>query len=38
MVVIFSYIDSFSNTCTTFVFETYTYVEKEEKFVKGSRI
>lgn len=38
MVVIFSYIDNFSNTCTTFVFEIYTYVEKAEKFVEGSRI
>lgn len=38
MVVIFSYIDSFLNTCTTFVFEIYAYVEKAEKFVEGSRI
>lgn len=38
MVVIFSYIDSFLNTCTTFIFEIYAYVEKAEKFVEGSRI
>lgn len=38
MAVIFSYIDSFLNTCATFVFEIYTYVKKAEKFIDGSRI